>query len=343
MKKATSIIALILLIVSCKKEQQIDYVTLSGIVENPIMDSLIVVRTQGNSKFITLDEDGTFLDTLKVKEGFYDIYKGDRSFRTYLKNGYDLKINLKNKIAAFDITFDGKGAKHNNFIEEVSLKIESVDYDELMALEQPEYEKKSNAIIEELRVLLKKTDIKDSLFLADQEKIFQEHQKFFDYQYKKREQNLAKNKFKETVEALEGKASPKFEDYKNHDSSTTSLDDLKGKYVYIDFWATWCLPCIGEFPSLKRIEKAYHNKNIEFVSISIDKKKDYNKWYNMVKEKKLTGIKLFSNEDKLLTDYFLIRSIPRFILLDPNGIVIKADAPRPSDPKLPKLLNKLDL
>src|SRR5690606_6335643 len=53
-----------------------------------------------------------------------------------------------------------------------------------------------------------------------------------------------------------GNTSPKF-DYENHKGGTTSLESLKGKFVYIDVWATWCGPCIREIPSMKEVEKKY--------------------------------------------------------------------------------------
>src|SRR5690625_7878965 len=66
-----------------------------------------------------------------------------------------------------------------------------------------------------------------------------------------------------------GKKSPEF-DYENYNGGKTSLESLRGKYVYIDVWATWCGPCLREIPYLKEVEKDYRNKNIEFVAISID-------------------------------------------------------------------------
>jgi thiol-disulfide isomerase/thioredoxin len=132
-----------------------------------------------------------------------------------------------------------------------------------------------------------------------------------------------------------GNVSPKF-DYENFNGGKTSLESLKGKYVYIDVWATWCGPCRREIPSLQKVEEQYHGKNIEFVSLSIDAKKDYEKWRKFVEEKKLGGIQLFADSDwtsKFVQDY-AIESIPRFILVDPNGNIVSADAPRPSDPKL---------
>ncbi|QXP68540.1 redoxin family protein [Polaribacter sp. AHE13PA] len=143
----------------------------------------------------------------------------------------------------------------------------------------------------------------------------------------------------------EYKFSPKFIDYENYAGGTSSLDDFKGKYVYIDIWATWCGPCLGQIPYLKKLEKKYHNKNIEFLSISIDQKKNYDKWRTMIEEKELGGVQLLADNNfnsQFIKDY-AISGIPRFILLDPQGKIIDANAPRPSDEKLIKLFNELDL
>ncbi len=142
-----------------------------------------------------------------------------------------------------------------------------------------------------------------------------------------------------------GQPSPKFVDYENFLGGTTSLDDLKGKYVYVDVWATWCGPCKAEIPFLKEVESKYHGKDIEFVSISVDKAKDHEKWVKMVTEKELKGIQLFSDKDwdsEFVTGY-LIKGIPRFILIDPNGVIVNSNAPRPSDSKLIDLFNELNI
>jgi peroxiredoxin len=68
---------------------------------------------------------------------------------------------------------------------------------------------------------------------------------------------------------LKGTPSPEF-NFENHKGGTTKLSDIKGKYVYIDIWAT-CAPCRQEIPYLQKIEK-YEDKRIAFVSISIDQK-----------------------------------------------------------------------
>lgn len=142
-----------------------------------------------------------------------------------------------------------------------------------------------------------------------------------------------------------GQPSPKFVDYENYNGDSTSLDDLLGKYVYIDVWATWCGPCKREIPFLKEIEKQYHERNIEFVSVSVDKSKDHDKWATMIKEKELGGIQLFADksfESDFIQSY-MIKGIPKFILIDPQGNIVKANAPRPSDPRLKELLDKLKI
>ena len=147
---------------------------------------------------------------------------------------------------------------------------------------------------------------------------------------------------KKEQEASVGKKAPTF-DYENYKGGKTSLESLKGKYVYIDVWATWCGPCIAEIPFLKSVEETYHGKNIEFVSISIDRAKDHDKWKKFVADKELGGIQLFADNDwnsQFVKD-FQINGIPRFILIGPNGEIVNADAPRPSSPELSKTLNSL--
>ncbi|NER18116.1 TlpA family protein disulfide reductase [Spongiivirga citrea] len=153
-----------------------------------------------------------------------------------------------------------------------------------------------------------------------------------------------KTKYEKLTALSSGRPSPTF-DYENHKGGKTALTDLKGKYVYIDVWATWCAPCIAEIPSLKKLEAQYHNKNIEFVSISVDRKNAYDKWKQMVIDKDLGGIQLYADnafQSEFITGYS-IDAIPRFILIDPEGKIVNADAPRPSSPSLTTLFDELKI
>ena len=120
--------------------------------------------------------------------------------------------------------------------------------------------------------------------------------------------------------------------YENFEGGRTSLKDLSGKIVYIDVWATWCGPCIKEMPSLKELVGHYKGKDIEFVSISIDSEKDYEKWRKMVPEKDVGGIQLYDSEglNSSFMKSFSVGLIPRFMMIDREGKIITAHAPRPS-------------
>jgi thiol-disulfide isomerase/thioredoxin len=147
------------------------------------------------------------------------------------------------------------------------------------------------------------------------------------------------------IKAVEiGELSPKF-DYENHKGGKTSLESLKGKYVYIDVWATWCGPCIKEIPSLQKVEEQYKDKNIVFVSLSVDAEKDHDKWRTFVAEKKLGGIQLLADKEfnSEFIQAFGITAIPRFILIDPNGNIVNSQAPRPSETALIDLFNALKI
>ena len=162
------------------------------------------------------------------------------------------------------------------------------------------------------------------------------HQPFLDAIEKKYKESHYANYVKK------GTPSPNFK-YEDVKGNQVSLRDFEGNYVYIDIWATWCAPCIKQIPYLKELEEDYHDKNIVFVSISVDKEKSKSKWKKYVQKKNLGGIHLFSDNSfkaKFMKTY-LVKSIPRFILIDPDGKIVDPDAPRPSFDKTRKLFEKL--
>ncbi|MEL6863745.1 MAG: TlpA disulfide reductase family protein [Bacteroidota bacterium] len=165
-------------------------------------------------------------------------------------------------------------------------------------------------------------------------------------QYSTDEEDIAKMEEKHSAlqVLLKGNVSPSF-DYENYKGGNSTLADYKGKYVYIDVWATWCGPCRREIPSLKEKEAQYHDANVEFVSISIDEQKAYDKWRKMVEDKELGGSQLIA-DNAWQSDFvqnYKINGIPRFILVDPEGKIVSADAPRPSSDDFDKVFAELDL
>ena len=129
--------------------------------------------------------------------------------------------------------------------------------------------------------------------------------------------------------------------------NTYDVDALlaAGKTVFIDVSATWCGPCREEIPSLEKVKEQFQGKNIVFVSISIDKSIDREKWSKLINDKNMSGIQLLADNEwdsKFIREYN-IGGIPKFILIDANGNIVNAQAPKPSDPKLIELLNSLPL
>ena len=118
-----------------------------------------------------------------------------------------------------------------------------------------------------------------------------------------------------------------------------SLKSLKGKYVYIDVWATWCGPCNAEIPHLKKLEEEFEGRNICFVSISCDDSQKA--WERFVQAKQLGGIQLHMGGDKSFMEAIRCKGIPRFLLIDQDGKFLNANMSRPSDGKTLEILNTL--
>lgn len=180
--------------------------------------------------------------------------------------------------------------------------------------------------------LLHKSAVK-SITYTDNLKEF--YNKFKAYSTNKKHKDEIAKSYNVLKTVAKGQAAPTFKDFENYVGGKTSLDDLlnKGKYLYVDVWATWCGFCKKEIPLLKRLEEEYHGKNVEFVSISVDKKSDYNKWKQTIEDREMTGTQLFSGkklEDLEWAQKFLIKGLPKFIIIDPQGNIVNPNAPAPS-------------
>lgn len=119
-----------------------------------------------------------------------------------------------------------------------------------------------------------------------------------------------------------------------------ALDDFKGKYVYIDVWATWCSPCKAEIPALTELYKEYKN-DIVIVSVSVDDNK--NAWEKMLKKDNFGWIQIHA-EKAWKSDIILkneIKGIPRFMMVDREGNIVSANAPRPSSEGIREYFNEL--
>ena len=122
------------------------------------------------------------------------------------------------------------------------------------------------------------------------------------------------------------------------DGETVDLSTFKGKYIYIDMWASWCGPCCNEIPYLKSLEAKLKNEDIVFVSISTDT--DKQAWMDKMKELKSEGVQLL-DEGGIFAEAMNIISIPFFIVYDKEGKLHTYGALRPSNTKTEDFLREL--
>jgi thiol-disulfide isomerase/thioredoxin len=114
----------------------------------------------------------------------------------------------------------------------------------------------------------------------------------------------------------------------------------KGKTVLLDFWASWCQPCMNEIPASLQLAKDLNDNHIEVVFVSFDT--DQARWKAGMNKNSIRqhSFLVKNNFNSLLAKEFKIISIPRYIILDSEGQVVQVDAPRPGNTLLKELLLK---
>jgi len=120
-----------------------------------------------------------------------------------------------------------------------------------------------------------------------------------------------------------GKPAPNIE-ATDVEGKTVRLASLRGKYVLVDFWATWCTPNIVELPRLQEAYKKYHAAGLEIVSVSLDDTRTA--VVDFVKARKIPWIQLHNTTAGVdLVEAFGVASIPATYLIDPQGTIIRLD------------------
>ncbi len=114
---------------------------------------------------------------------------------------------------------------------------------------------------------------------------------------------------------------------KDADGNVVDFAKFKGKYVYIDVWASWCGPCCKEVPVLQKLEAELQNEDVVFVSISVDSSEA--PWKSKMAALNMHGNQLFDST-KNLNQLMNIRGIPHFLIYDKEGKLYMYKAPRPS-------------
>lgn len=135
------------------------------------------------------------------------------------------------------------------------------------------------------------------------------------------------------------------------DGSEISTREFRGSYLVIDFWATWCGPCLKDAPHYKKLAKKYNDKNIRFISVSLDH--DIETWRTFLTKRNWTKDQYWygkSDEDPFLSLAYseslfrgvamVVITLPKYVFISPTGEILMNSDLRPGDPEFEKEIIK---
>jgi thiol-disulfide isomerase/thioredoxin len=125
-----------------------------------------------------------------------------------------------------------------------------------------------------------------------------------------------------------GKPAPHFAARDLH-GNIVDLSAFQGKVIYIDIWATWCGPCLGEIPAMEKLIHDMEGKDVVFLGVSVDENEDA--WKKMLRDKNMKGAHIIApgNFESTVAKAYQVRGIPHYVLIDKYGNIANANAPRP--------------
>ena len=118
------------------------------------------------------------------------------------------------------------------------------------------------------------------------------------------------------------------------------LNQHKGKVIYVDFWASWCAPCIRALPASHKLQKDYEGRGVVFIYLSLDE--EIKRWKKGSEKHQLLGQSYMVNNKYTseMMDELEVQSIPRYLLYDKDGNLVHKNAPGPDNKEIRSLFDR---
>jgi len=175
--------------------------------------------------------------------------------------------------------------------------------------------------------------INSSLNFGDFEKSKQSYNEFQEENPYPEYNAILQKTYEDALRVAPGTTAPAFS-LTDIDGNTVSLEDFKGKVVYLDFWASWCGPCMREVPHAKELKERFkEQEDLVFLYISVDE--DLDAWKNTVAQHEIKGVHLniqgMGNET---AELYNVKGVPTFFIIDRDGVIHNNSPARPSSGEL---------